>query len=434
MQTKRAERSEPEINRPSPRVSRLPRRTSQHPSVAELVARYQDFIPATGVEELAKTALAPPPVSEGEQEDLTTTQSNVNMPRPVFPRHTARGRHRHELTKKASTSDFESGYAANAAPRFRRSFGGHGQYTSRATGGSSIDSLAPSRRTSPDKRASRTVGEPSPPPTNGKLLAPPPGRTVRMKASSRGLGRDAPQQRSTSSGASKPPLRRPPQGAGTKVSNIARHFERINRENEKATRRYAVIRGRKVRPVASSRATVEVLESIKDAIKDESDISDSSSEADDEGGDDDEGRKPSDKTESSPEQSTTLPVVTVQKDPETSPDPPTQKAETSAPSTSTPPFSPPAVEQSFPPSPFLSSPPLEANPPPTPPTLSFEELPGRNSIFKQALSGLWPPQLPPKRVEFDNEDPLNDPEHIFRDSSMVVRTDEPTSIIALALK
>ena len=231
-------------------------------------------------------------------------------------------------------------------------------------------------------------------------------------------------------------FRRPPQGAGTKVSNIARHFERINRESEKANRRYAVIRGRKVRPVASSRATVEVLESIKDAIKDDSDISDSSSEADDEGGDDDEGRKPSDKaTESSPEQSTTLPVVTVQKDSVTSVDPlPVQETETPAPSTSTPPFSPPPAEQSFPPSPFLSSAPPETNPPPTPPTLSLEELPGRNSIFKQALSGLWPPQLPSKRVEFDSEDPLNDPEHIFRDSSMVVRTDEPTSIIALALK
>lgn len=258
---------------------------------------------------------------------------------------------------------------------------------------------------------------------------------MRRKSSSRGLGRDV-QQRSTSSGASKPTFRRPPQGAGTKVSNIARHFERISLENERANRRYAVIRGRKVRPVASSRATVEVLASIKDAIKDESDVSDSSSEADDEGGDEDEGRKPTDKaTESSPEQSTTLPAVTVQKDPVTSTDPlPVQATGAPAPpSTFIPRLSPPAAERSFPPSPLLSSPP-ESNLPLTPPTLSLEELPGRNSIFRQALSGLWPPQLPSKRAEFDSEDPLHDPEHIFRDSSMVVRTDEPTSIIALALK
>ena len=398
--------------------------------MAELVARYQDFIPATSVKELARNALAPP-VSEGEQEDLTTTQSNVNLPRPVVRRAT-RGRQRHELVRKPSTSDFESGYAANAAPRFRRSLGRQGQYTSKVTGGSSMDSLAPSRKASPDKRWSRVIGEPPSPPLNGKLLLPAPGRTLRGKTSSRGLGRDL-QQRPTSSGASKPAIRRPAQGAGTKVSNIARHFERISRDSERANRRYAVIRGRKVRPVASSRATVEVLESIKDAIKDDTDMSDSSSEADDEGGDDDEGRKNSDKaTESSPEQSTTLPVVTIEKESATSADPlPTQGTETPAPSTSTSPLSPPVAEQSFPPSP-LSSPAPETNPPPTPPTLS----PGRDSILnlKQAISGLWPPQVPPKRIDFDNEDPLNDPEHIFRDSAMVVRTDEPTSIIALALK
>jgi len=278
------------------------------------------------------------------------------------------------------------------------------------------------------------MGEPPSPLPSGKLLPPPPGRVGRGKSSSRGLGRDVSQQRSTSSGTSKPTFRRPPQGAGTKVSNIARHFERISRESERANRRYAVIRGRKVRPVASSRATVEVLESIKDAIKDESDISESSSEADDEGGDEDEGRKSADKTtESSPEQSTTLPVVTVQKDPVTSPNLPVQEIRAPAP-TSTPPLSPPVAERSFPPSPFLSSPLPEMNPPRTPPTLSLEEFPGRSSIFRHAFSGLWLPQLPSKRVEFDNEDPLNDPEHIFRDSSMVVRTDEPTSIIALALK
>jgi 1-phosphatidylinositol-3-phosphate 5-kinase len=58
----------------------------------------------------------------------------------------------------------------------------------------------------------------------------------------------------------------------------------------------------------------------------------------------------------------------------------------------------------------------------------------RNSLLK-ALSGFWPQNLP-HRIRFDDEtdDPIRDPEHIFRDSAMVVRTDEPTSIIALALK
>ncbi|KAH7886184.1 hypothetical protein F5I97DRAFT_2026417 [Phlebopus sp. FC_14] len=430
-QAKQSEQSEPGVDYPPPRISRLPRRSTQHPSVAELVARYQDFIPAQGVEELAKTALAPVPplVSESEQEDTT---------RP-FQRSIIRGRHKHELTKRPSTSDFECGYAANAAPRFRGSRRSVGQ---RRIPGCSSESQATSRRTSPDKRNSRTLGEPSTsvpsPPLNSKpSTGSTGGRTLRGKASSRGLGRDKPQIRSTSTTTSKPPFRRPPQGAGTKVSNIARHFERINRENERANRRYAVIRGRKARPVASSRATVEVLDSIKDAIRDESDESDSSSEADDEGGDEDEGRKSSDKAtiESSPEQSTTLPVVTVQESVDTTPVPVPTHEDQQFPSSS--PLPPPASDleapRSLPPSPFLHAVPPEANPPPTPPAASLDDVAGRRSVFGRAIQGLWATQFPSRRVELENEDPLNDPEHIFRDSSMVVRTDEPTSIMALAL-
>ena len=37
-------------------------------------------------------------------------------------------------------------------------------------------------------------------------------------------------------------------------------------------------------------------------------------------------------------------------------------------------------------------------------------------------------------MDFEADDFMADPEHIFRESSMVVRTDEPTSIIALTLK
>jgi 1-phosphatidylinositol-3-phosphate 5-kinase len=62
--------------------------------------------------------------------------------------------------------------------------------------------------------------------------------------------------------------------------------------------------------------------------------------------------------------------------------------------------------------------------------------PERLSILK-ALSGFWlqpPPQSRRRGCELEGDDIMSDPEHIFRDSSMVVRTDEPTSIIALALK
>lgn len=193
--------------------------------------------------------------------------------------------------------------------------------------------------------------------------------------------------------------------------------------------------------MASARATVEVLDSIKDAIRDESESSDSSSEADDEGGDEDEARKPTDKTtmDSSPEQSVTLPIVTVHNVTDTSSPAPAGEP-SPPPSSSTPPLPPPARQlgpvASFPPSPFLQSE-IPMNLPPTPPPISLDE-PGRNSIFKQAFQGLsqglFSAQFPPRRSDPEAEDPLNDPEHIFRDSSMVVRTDEPTSIIALALK
>ena len=83
---------------------------------------------------------------------------------------------------------------------------------------------------------------------------------------------------------------RRPTFTGNKVSNIAKHFERINKDTDKANRRYAVIRGRKARPVTTARAKAEILDSIKDAIKDESESSDSS-EADDEGDDEDEAHE-----------------------------------------------------------------------------------------------------------------------------------------------
>ena len=184
-----------------------------------------------------------------------------------------------------------------------------------------------------------------------------------------------------------------------------------------------------------------MLESIKDAIKDDTDASDSSSEADDEGGDDDEARKSSEKntTDPSPEQSQTLPAVPVQGNvdaPNATLVPVPQDEGTTIPPSSTPPLPPPLASLETPsslPSPFLQSGPSDQHPPPTPPTISLDDLPGKGSIFGQ-FRGLWSGQFPSRRAELESEDPLNDPEHIFRDSLMVVRTDEPTSIIALSLK
>jgi 1-phosphatidylinositol-3-phosphate 5-kinase len=75
----------------------------------------------------------------------------------------------------------------------------------------------------------------------------------------------------------------------SKVSNIARQFERMSKDNERANRRYAVLKGRKARPVTVARARVEVFKNAQEAAQDPSDDSSQSSEADDE----DEGEEDS---------------------------------------------------------------------------------------------------------------------------------------------
>jgi 1-phosphatidylinositol-3-phosphate 5-kinase len=191
--------------------------------------------------------------------------------------------------------------------------------------------------------------------------------------------------------------------------------------------RYSVIRGKRARPVASARATVEVLDSVKDATKDESDSSDSSSEADDEDEGVEERTVPEHVVPSSPEADPTSPEATVKTAPpgvisfpDVVNDQETRETEVPLPG-----------PISLPPSPFLSA--TKNDPSLTPPASDLELAASgveRPSILK-AISGFLLQQPPPSR---SNEDLISDPEHIFRDSSMIVRTDEPTSIIALALK
>ncbi|KAI8981204.1 hypothetical protein BD414DRAFT_93204 [Trametes punicea] len=435
-----------EGDRPTqPVASRLPRRVSAYPSVAELVKKYQDYLPPQGVEDLTKTAFAPGiPVSESEQESAP----------PIRPRTRHKARQQQFLSKRSSVSDFESSYAANIAPRYltKRTLG---QPNSRIPVASSSDSRNPSRRTSPDKRPSiarmstdSTVrcGRTSPPP----LRAPSgTGSRLRHKPSLRLGPKDkAPPARPVSAINPKSTFRRPP-GTGSKVSNIAKHFERINRDTERANRRYAVIRGKRARPVASARAKVEVLESIKDAIMDESDSSDTS-EADDEGGGADEdhpertlpenvsSQASQENAEPTPAPAVVIQLASDQQTPEPSPDVVSVEPSLAevATQSSTAPKEIPAddVLPSVMNSPMLSPATHNNMLPMTPPPTDIDIGPvGRPSILK-ALTGLWPQQAPPRsRTDADIDDPMADPEHIFRDSSMVVRTDEPTSIIALAL-
>jgi 1-phosphatidylinositol-3-phosphate 5-kinase len=250
-------------------ISRLPRRTTQHPSVAELVKKYQEFLPASGVSDLAKTAFAP---------DLPESEPEASPPplRPLTrPRNRSRHGH-HVVSKKTSISDFEQGYAANVAPRQRRPL------SSRIPVPPPLDLNPDSRRTSPDKRPPMSRGYTY---DNPKLspVASVHGRG-RSRSYQKGSAKEKPSvPRSPVAGGKSTFRRQPP--PGSKVSHITKHFERISKDTERSTRRYAVIRGgRKPRPVASARAKVEILDSVRDAVKDEeSESASESSEADDEG-------------------------------------------------------------------------------------------------------------------------------------------------------
>ncbi|KAJ3922050.1 hypothetical protein F5877DRAFT_34648 [Lentinula edodes] len=422
------------------RPSRLPRRSANQPSVADLVKKYQDFLPPQGVQELTKTAFAP---------RIVVSESDQEYNSPLQHRTTVRNKSKHRLPRKGSISDFEQGYAANIAPRYitrsRRSLGTT-IHNSRIPGPAGVsESRESSRRPSPEKRQGRVkgrevkFGRQSPPPTSSKFASTTPSNLKGNKPRIPSRSRDKTPARQSSVVGSKSTFRRPAGTPGSKVSNMAKHFERLGRDAERSRSRYNVIRaGRRARPVASARAKVEVLESVQDAIKDddESSSSDSSSEADDEGGEDqDEGKTVAELVEQteSPEEVIRVEVVKTAPPDSTFPES-TQTDKLTTPgseSTESSATLPPSTI-SLPPSPFLRT---DHSVSVTPPHSDLEApVPGteRNSILK-ALSGFWLQPPPLTRSSLDNDDLMVDPEHIFRDSSMVVRTDEPTSIIALAL-
>ena len=408
--------------------SKLPRRQVKHPSVAELVKKYSEYLPPQGVEELAKTALSPHlDTAESEQESTT------RWPKPP----SGRNRLKRSLARRPSTSDFESSYAANVAPR-------HLTHSRRQARQHSLSSRIPgplysssytSRQQSPEKPLisadSDSVTKHS---LQGKGLA---SSVVGRGATSRqgrNPGKDRAQPRAASGTIGKGVAARrgvlPP---GNRVTSITRHFERISKDNDRANRRYAVIRGRRARPVASSLATVEVLDSVKDAIQDESESSDSS-EADDEGGDEEDTHKSPDKDKIPPEATSTILTQRTEEPKDSVPAQPPEPNASPSPgnsqgvSSESPLISRRSTLTSGPSSPSISYSIDPRVPIPSPLYDLDYGAPGheRHSLLR-ALSGFWPQNVP-------HRDETDDSEHIFRDSSMVVCTDEPTSIIALALR
>ena len=400
--------------------------------------KYQEFLPASGVSDLAKTAFAP---------ELPESEPEVPSP-PLRPLTRPRGRSRHgnrTVSKKTSVSDFEQGYAANVAYRPRRPL------NSRVPIPPPLDLNSDSRKGSPDKRPLMTRGYTY---DNPRLS---PAASVHNRTRSRtyqkGSGKDKPPIPRSPVAGGKSTFRRQ-QLPGAKVSHITKHFERISRDNDRITRRYAVIRGgRKPRPVASARAKFEILDSVKDAVKDEESESPSeSSEADDEGEGDDEVPVSAPKKNDSVGSTTSRPETGPEMAPVT--ESPVELEAIAAPSSSSAVPEAGIITVTNPLRPVNEAAGSGLPSASTSPTILTSPLPSatrthtsyvatdtesgvgeRNSLLR-ALTGFWPGHAQQSRFrsQSDAEDLTVDPEHIFRDASMVVRTDEPTSIIALALK
>lgn len=72
----------------------------------------------------------------------------------------------------------------------------------------------------------------------------------------------------------------PSMGTMGRVGTLARHYDRISKEIEKQ-HRFALVRGRRARPVATTKPIVSVFKNLKDAVKDESDDEDAANDNED---------------------------------------------------------------------------------------------------------------------------------------------------------
>jgi len=251
--------------------SRLPRKTTpQDPKVAALMKQFEPSPNAMPGPSTYSIVLMSESEAEPERAPLKRSRSK-GRPATIYP-----------AVGDGMTSDFERSYAANVAPRhFARSRHGHASRIpapilsgseAQSRTNSPVRSLQPGGRTvrfgaggfrsfSPP-RAHKSAS-PNPRKDKGKAREKPPS-SIRLPPSSKSLGR-----------------RTGNTFGHNKVGNIARHFERMAKESERS--RKSAMRGRRARPVATARVTVEVLNTVRDGFRDHtSENSSSSSEADDE--------------------------------------------------------------------------------------------------------------------------------------------------------
>ncbi|KAK8858596.1 hypothetical protein IAR55_002825 [Kwoniella newhampshirensis] len=486
-----------------PFVSRLPRRSRPAPSIADLVQRFNESTKLQPFEQLEESdrPRSASSIRRQMQRDVNVDGSDSDHSPQARPR-LRRGRTeqpptRHRaISRPGLLSDGDRSYAANAS-RIPSSYG-------KRSNTGPTDYLRPGLRsrtpsfTSIAKAASRS-GRASPEPARLPGLS-----STRQIMSSSGEGKPrisgkgkSPRAPEQSSGRTSPSILRSAArrslASSSRVTSIARHFDRLSREAERERiKRMSLTRGKRARPVGVTKAKVQVFDNLRDAFRDEFDTD--SSEADneeDELGSDDSAEstggpdQPKVRRKSSPTKPNKGSPVKVIKPLEPIPvpsssaderrDAPDQLSQENADadpqveteempvSTSISSFAPGSVlsdaksEMSFTdrlqielPS-FETSAPLPSHPV-TPqlstdtadegggkPTMSQMSVQmsesemssgGERSSILKTLTGLWAFRA----GDFTPlEYPLSAAEHIFADSRVIIRENEPTSIIAFTL-
>ena len=187
-----------------------------------------------------------------------------------------REKHRPELA-----SDAERSYAHNASRLLQPNYGRQTSTIPERPGyrrTNTNPSPTPSGRTTPERSSSRIGAPPmSRRPTSSSIESTTKprvvgkGKTARPESS---VGRTAPSL-------SKATTRRILGTPGTRVTSIARHFDRLQREAERERqKRVSMNRNKRARPVTVTKVKAQVFDNLRDAFRDEFDTD--SSEADNE--------------------------------------------------------------------------------------------------------------------------------------------------------
>lgn len=474
-----------------PFISRLPRRARNGPNMVDLVRRFQDsareFPFESGEEPPLERSQSSQSLQRRRSRHLDNELSDSDSQVQVRPR-LRRGRTeqptlRYKDISRSLVSENERSYAANAS-RIPSSYGksstlnANGDRSRPNSRGRTPPLSSPSGKVQqvslevPLKRPGLSRN-PSSLSNDGK-----PKLAGKGKLPSRGESIHAGPPSTTATRS----FLRKGMGSVNRVNSLAKHFDRLSREAEKKrSNRDAAQRGRRARPVAVTKAKVQMFSNYRDAFKDEfdSDSSEADNEEDDElggesgdSGDEDRVGRRNRSLSKAPESTSerpgmaarqaSLPVPIVNAvspiaelqpsstsdsiDTNSAPPAGSSVAGTSIisdikPGTSVterlkidlPNFTTHAPLPSVPATPNLSTDlPSADESKHAPSQMSESELSSgteRSSILK-TLTGLWAMRA----GDFTPlEYPLSASEHIFADSKVIIRESEPTSIIAFCL-